>query len=217
MSKTKMVVTVVSVMVVSGAFAALASANWMAGGKDVPSGTNLQISLVATVHEAPVLNVPSLKIKLSCTGLDVEEGFIIGGSSLDKAGSLKFLGCKVIEPVSSTCVLAEEVIKVSAVLSKATLFGTLAARILFSPEQGNLFAEVPFSEANTCALSGNEPVKGRVTVAAPLGQDELLLQPIEGLGETENHSLEIAAGNAAFIEKGKILLRLVNDSKWSIL
>jgi hypothetical protein len=72
-----------------------------------------------------------------------------------------------------------------------------------------------FSETNTCAFNGEEPVTGSLVAGAPTGQLSLLAQALTGLGSTEgNNSLQIAS-QKAYLDGGKALLTLASDSKWS--
>jgi hypothetical protein len=217
MSRFKvMFVALLAVAAVSVVAVSSASAIWMVGGTNFHGTANL--ATTAVVHEATKLLVPSLEdLTITCSGssLDGSEPRI---EALDKgfAKSLTFLTCNTGKP---NCELEEanQPIGTFPLLVLAELGTKESVKLLFEPETKRTFAEIKFLGTNTCALAGGEPVKGLLTLSSPDGQLELLSHLIETLGSFENNSLEIGAGNKAYLIGGKALLRLQSDSKWSFL
>jgi hypothetical protein len=204
-------VAAVSVVAVSSA-----SAVWMVGGTNL--ATNAALATTAVVHEPTKLLVPSLEhLTITCTGasLDgVEPRIEPGNKGFAKA--LTFLVCNSSK---ANCALEKtnQSIPTLPILATASLGTGEAVNVNFTPETKSTFAEINFSEANTCALAGVQPVKGKVNIKAPDGQLEAVSHVIEGQGSFENNSLEIGSGNKAYLVGGKALLKLQNSSKWSFL
>lgn len=214
MSRVKItMLTLFATLAFSVVAVASASAGWFVGGAELK--TSAALSTTAIVHQAQTLLVPALKLSIVCSGksLDGVSPEIIAGST-GKAASLKFLECNTTAPATG-CALekANESITTNLILARAILGPGEAVKILFAAD--STFTIIKFNEANTCAFGGEEPVKGELVINVPTGQLELLSQAIEGLGSIENNSLEIGAGNKAFLDGGLVLLRLASDSKWS--
>jgi len=209
------VIALLAVLALSAAVAGSASANWFVGGTELK--TSAALATTTVVDEPSTLLVPTLSLSIVCSGktLDGTSPEIIAGN-IGKAASLKFLECNTTKPATG-CALetANEPIPTLPVSARASLGSGEADRVLFVPQTKGTFAEIKFSEADTCALGPALILKGAVTFGAPTGQLELLNQAIVGLGSIENNSLEIGSGNKAFIDGGKVLLRLASDSKWS--
>jgi len=206
-----------AVLAFSAMAAGSASASWFVGGTELK--TSAKLSTTAVVDEPTTLSVPALGLSVLCKGgvLDGVSPEIIAGET-GKAASLKFLSCNTTVPATG-CALEEsnQAIPTLGINAKASLKSGSGVedRVLFSPQTKGTFAEIKFSEANTCAFNSVEPVKGEVIVGAPTGQTESVGQAIVGLGSVENNSLEIGKGNKAFLNGGKALLTLASGSKWS--
>jgi hypothetical protein len=193
----------------------LREAVWHVGGAALTTAAAL--ATTAKVDSAPKLSIVTTggTVQIQCKGtvlkgakpeiMVVDEGL---------AESLTFEGCETISPTK--CALAGQPtsIKTNPLRAFAKTLTKSIDRIAFLPATKKTFAEIPFSETNTCALNETEPINGSVTVGAPTGQEERVEQAIEGLGSVENNSLE-TAGNKAFLEGGSILLKLASGSKWS--
>jgi hypothetical protein len=85
-----------------GEFIKVLLAGWYVNGTKLANGATLALATSAQVEESAVLNVPSLGIRLTCTGgsaknLKGETPFIQGPDS-GGAGSLTLEGCSEIEP-----------------------------------------------------------------------------------------------------------------------
>jgi hypothetical protein len=87
-----------------------------------------------------------------------------------------------------------------------------AALIRFAPENGNVFATLVFK--GTCSEAGEQPVDGRLVARSIGASAELAKHPLEGLGTTENNSLELLKGKA-YLEKGKALIELASGLEFS--
>ncbi len=193
---------------------ASAASQWFVGGAALSGGKAL--STTAKVDTAAVLNIPKLKIKLTCLGplLNATSPEIVATNTA-KAKSLIFEGCKTLEPAIG-CELEEnpQRIPTEPVTATATKAASPADRLLVKPQTKALFTSIKFKEKNICALEGKESISGVVSINAPTGQSELQDQPIEGLGSFENNSLEIG-GAKAYIEGGRELLLLATKELWS--
>jgi hypothetical protein len=221
MSKVRIVV---AVFVAALAFSAVASSSalagmgWFVGGVRQGASGSQALTNTARVTEGAVLSVPSLNLKLTCAALSGEK-VELSGTTLGKAKHLFFENCSEIEPV--TCVLASKNVTVAPVLALPELSGSpTKLLILFHPETGKEFAQVNFvknpAQSKACAggLSGEKPVDGAVNLLAPTGLTEHAEQELEGLGTTDNNSLEVA-GDKGYIEGGKAFLKLANSAEWS--
>jgi hypothetical protein len=211
LSVALLAVAAISVVAVSSA-----SAIWMVGGTDFHGSSSL--GTTAVVHGPTKLLIPSLEhLTIVCGGGKVHlvEPRI---DTLNRvfAKSVRFLACNTNKP---NCTLEEtnQTIPTLPVLALATLGTGESAKLNFTPETKSTFAELKFSEANTCALAGVQPVKGSVNLKAPDGQLELLSHLVESLGSFENNSLEIGPDDKVYVVGGTLLLNLQSTSKWSIL
>jgi hypothetical protein len=190
---------------------------WFVNGKALLTGEAAAVSSssMLTPAKSPGLVMPSLGMALGCTGGVVEKKAEVIGKNTIKTEGITFEGCSVAQPESG-CTLLENTIRT------APLQGTLAKaaspldKITFAPQTKTQLAEISFSETNTCALSGNQPVKGKIAVLAVTGQVESEIQDIEGLGSSENNSLEVGTGNKAFLYGGgRALVTLASHVNWS--
>jgi len=218
MSKVKVVMTVLgALMVLSAMSAASASAEWLVNG--APLVGSAALSPKALVDEFSTLLVPTLGLSIQCTGHFLDgSNPVITAPNLGSASSLTFLGCSTTAPASG-CALAEEnnePIETTGILATAYLGAGESVRILFKPETKGTFANIKFSEKNTCAFNMVEAVKGQLVANSPDGQLELLAHILSGLGSAENNSLEIG-GDKAYLDGGAALLTLASDSKWSFM
>jgi len=220
MSRVKMMVMALVALMVLGALGAVSASadEWFVSGALLK--VLAKLASTAAVDEDATLLVPSVSgLAVLCGGktLDVEGGEILPGDTFS-IQSLKFLGCKTTKPATGGCELEkpEQTISTLPILGLADLGpSSPAVRLLLTPQTKSTFAEIAFNENNTCAFTGVEPVKGKITLNAPSGQTEEASQPVGALGSVENNSLEIGAGNKAFIDGGRVLLRLESGSKWS--
>jgi len=218
MSRLKVFIPVTLVMVViSGLVAsssALAAGNWFVSGTKLASGATVALATTARVDESTNLTVPSLKIKLTCTGGSSEllTGVkpFIQGPNTGGAESLIFNGCSEIEPTG--CTIEEEIPTEPVAATLESGPGSLEDRVTFAPKGGKVFADIVFT--GSCSLSGTKPVDGKVKLAAPYGQARLRLQPLAPLGTTENNSLELA-GSKGYLENGRAFLALASGAEWN--
>jgi hypothetical protein len=196
--------------------ASSASAGWFLEGAELPAGSKAALASTGKVAETSTLLAPALELAVVCgsSTLDSTSPEIIGENTL-KASALKFLACNTTKPTSGCALEVTNQVITTLPLKATVREATVPAdRLLVTPQTKTTLAEIPFSEANTCALAGLQPVKGSLTLNAPTLQEEQAEQPIEGLGSTENNSLELAGGNKIYIDKGKVLLKLATGVKW---
>jgi hypothetical protein len=201
--------------------ASSADAVWFINGAAL-TGEAALLTKAHVVSDAN-LTVPALGLRIECVGEAIgehapffrsEKPEIIATSAY-KARSLLFDGCNTAEPVNG-CDLQEvnETISTNAVVGSLTLSISPQDRITLSPQSKATLANIFFSEANLCAFWGEEPVKGSVTLRVWTGQEEKTEQAVEGLGSSENNSLEIG-GQRAYFSGGDAVWRLVSNAKWS--
>jgi hypothetical protein len=202
----------------SATAASPASAVWLIGGEELTSGATAALATTAKVSTASTFTIfPTMgsKIQISCSGslLHGEAPEITGTETL-RAKSLTFEGCATTEP-TTRCTLEKSTIKTVPVVAKPTPGPEYPDdRITFSPQTKKTFANIPFSETNSCAYTGEEPLTGGVTLNAPNLQEELGEQPLEALGSDENNSLE-TVGSKVFITTGKGLLKRITGGLWA--
>jgi hypothetical protein len=193
-----------------------ASADWFINGTKLVGSAEL--ATTAKVDTDLTLRVAAPGgggVKVLCTGsLDSSEP-LIDSTNAFSIKTLTFLGCSTIEPATK-CALQGQPTSIST----APLVGTMtkgpgnSVRSIIKALTKGTIATLAFSEADTCAFTEEEPVTGSVTSDATLGQNEEVAQAFEALGTTENNSL-LVAGDHAYVEGGRVLLRLLSGSKWS--
>ncbi len=226
MSRATLIITAsVAALVLSAMATASASAEWFINGAKLPTGSKAALATKAVVQEPAILNVPGLALKVSCPALSAVKPELIG-TTKGRANSLIFEGCSEIEP--KTCKISPATIEIepkTCKISPATIetepvailthesFSLFGWEIwLTHAEESTLVATLTFT--GTCSFAGEQPVRGTLALGLPALKTENPAQLLEGIGSIENNSLEIAK-NKAFIEKGKILLKLASASKWS--
>ncbi len=217
MFKIKVVLTAFLVVLAVNAVAtSSASAGWVVEGTELAEGSKAALATTAKVTTATILSMPSLKTKITCKGslLKGETAEIIGTTTL-KAKSLTFEGCETLEPKTG-CELESQPksIPTNPLVATTVAGATFPENgLTFTAQTKTVLANIAFKEKNTCALEGEEPVKGAVTLNLPTGEEELSAQTIQGLGSTENNSLEVG-GTKAYIENGAAILKLASGNKW---
>jgi hypothetical protein len=201
-------------LVLSAIGVSSALASWLIEGKELASTAAL--ATTALVDENSTLLVPTLGLSVVCGG-HTFDGLApeITSENAIRAKALTFLGCNTTIP-SSGCALKESNQAIPTVAIKAAALEATTYpedRLVVTPQTKTTLANIEFNEANTCAFSGLEPVKGSVRLGAPTLQEEQVVQPIVGLGSTENNSLEIA-GDKAFLDGGRVLVKLATGEKF---
>jgi hypothetical protein len=181
---------------------------WFVNGTKLAAGAKEAVATTTRMTESMVLNVPSLGIKLSCSRLSEEAPEIIGTTS-GKAASSIFEGCSETSPAKCS---VEPRIPTLGIFG-FTIFIHGIEIFIQRPLTGTTFATIDFA-GTECSIAGEKALKGQVVGRVPTGQTELVEQPLEGMGTTENNSLEIT-GDKAYIEKGKSFNKLANSDKWS--
>jgi hypothetical protein len=207
---TAIVMSFLMTLALSAIASTSASAAWYVGGKKLASGEKIALSTKAVVDEQPVLNVPTLSLKISCSGFSGVKPEI-EGTTKGQVEHLNLEGCSEIEP--KTCKLNPSNIQTEPLywLVHEVVIGDGEIWLLHS-QGGTLLATFVFE--GSCSLAGEKPITGSVALLAPTLHSEEVSQLLEGIGSIENNSLEVAK-NKAYIEKGKVLLKLASGSKWS--
>jgi hypothetical protein len=197
------------------ASAAFATEEWHVNGTGLGSGNSAALATLPKIDLSLILHIslggPSILIL--CDVLHILVGRILWPNT--DLAILDFLGCHLISPSPTNCKLKGEVAEPLGILISAPVLSEQLPnlRVRFKPDTGKLFTEIPFEEGTSCVLEGLAPVKGSVTAGTPTIHEEREEQAIEGLGSTENNSLEVA-NNKAFL-LGKILVALASGKKWS--
>jgi len=205
---------ILALIAASGLSAVAASSasagSWFVNGTKLAKGATVALATTAHVDESTVLSVPSLGIKLTCSGNTLKgEAAYIQGEAYGGAKSLTFEGCSEITP--NTCTIQTTIATEPVVASVETGNAPLD-RILFKPAQDRVFATINFK--GSCVEAGEQGVDGAVVLDSSTGQTESVTQPLQGLGTTENNSLEILE-KKAYLVGGKALLTLASGLKWS--
>jgi hypothetical protein len=213
---SRVIVVLATFLVLSMTAVGSASAAWTAEGLELSATSKAALATTAKVDTAYLLSIPAVKTSLTCNGttLKNESAEIIEVNKL-KAKSLTFEDCETTQPKAG-CSLESQPssIKTNPLSGLATnVTKSFEDRLTLSAQTKNVLAEIHFSAENECALAGAEPLRGQVTVKAPTLQEEAAEQAFEGLGSTENNSLEIGTGKA-YLEHGKALLKLASGGAW---
>jgi hypothetical protein len=192
------------------AVSSASAGSWFVNGTKLAKGATVALATTAAVSESTVLSEPSLGVRLTCSGKTLNGVKpLIQGEASGKAESLIFTACSEIAP--TTCTIQSEIKTEPVVASVETGTGTLD-RIRFAPAEGKAFATVNFK--GTCAEAGEQPVDGQVILDSTTGQVEGTSHLLEGLGTTENNSLELFKAKA-YLVGGKAALTLSAGQKWS--
>ncbi len=216
MTKTKSIAALFIAAILLSALAATSASadSWFVNGAKLTGSEEL--TNTAKIDEKATLNVPGLSLKVTCAGLSGVGPKIVAGENAE-AEHLKFEACSEVEP--STCKVKESKVETEPILALQALALFVGSKtqsvisILHPKKAGGNFAILELE--GTCAIAGENPVKGLVKIADPTGTTELAAQLQEGLGSSEgNNSLEVDK-QKGFIEKGKILLTLKSGNKWS--
>jgi hypothetical protein len=202
-------VTAVGALGVSSA----AADGWFVNGAELTGTQTAALATTAVTDAAPVLHVPALPLKISCTGPLEGVSPKIAAPNSGSATSLKFTECTVIEP--TTCKLSTPEIKTEEVTATVSLASGTADHILFKPTSAKHFAEFTL-EGTSCSISGKKAVTGSVVLKAGTGQLESAVQALEGLGSLEQGGDSLQTANdPSYIEGGKALLQLASGASWS--
>jgi hypothetical protein len=212
MLKIKTTIAALAALAVCAIAASSASAGWFIEGEELAAGSKAALATTAAVDETLTLKVPTIPIELTCTGGTNKTLLAkkpeIEGKNKAYVESLKFTGCSVKE---STLCTTNETIETLPILTTTVEGAYPEDKLVVSPKNKTL-AFLEFLGTN-CALAGDNPLKGEVTLKMPTGQEEQATQAIEGLGSTENNSLELGA-DKAYIDGGKTLLKLESGKEW---
>ncbi|HEY3759915.1 MAG TPA: hypothetical protein VGL37_09140 [Solirubrobacteraceae bacterium] len=216
-AKAKLVLTVLLAACAASAIVAdTASAEWFVNGTKLTTTTAPLAT--SSVLDTPVSwELPVPKIGVDCSGpVDYSFGLVLRGGNLD-ATTITWLHCLALP--AGVCSLASTASAIQSEPLTATLTkgpGASEDRMTIRPLTKAVLATIPFAETEggSCPVSGEQPVKGSLTVSLPKGQVEEATQVVEGLSSVENNSLEIA-GEKIYVEGGRGLVKLASGSKWS--
>src|ERR1700691_3484117 len=218
MSQVKVAaIAAVVALVLSMVGAASASAgpmNWFVNGTELKSGEAAGIAEPQAVDVPAVLNVPNLSLKVTCSGFSGSKGELQGAnageSGMEQAEAVVLEECSEISP--AVCKLTSSTLVTEPLLASVSLAASRplpSVRVLLRAKGRNELMTIDFegSGGKECALAGELGVAGEFLAVAPTGASEETLQAIEGLGTTENNSLQID-GDKAYIEGGRALVKL---------
>jgi hypothetical protein len=197
--------------------AAPASASsWFVAGHELKKGENAPLASTAALDSPFLLSAPSVGLKISCTTYKTGKTELLGGFELTDVESDKYEGCSVLSP--SSCKLQPPpVIGPQPSRNEWYLVAGLLRnewRLRLVRGGGNKTLTTITLEGSGCTLAGEDTLNGSFTLAVPTLEEEAVSHQLEGLGSTENNSLEFG-GAKAYIEGDKQLLRLASGSKWS--
>ena len=212
-AKLKMTLAaVLAAFALSAITADAASAEWFVNGSQLTSTAALATS--AVLDTTATWDFPVPKVGVDCEGPVDVNGKLLRFGLLDV--TLIWLNCRAL-PVG-VCSLSSSTAGIQSEPLEGTVTkgpGSSEDRVTVTPSTKTILATIPFAEkAGSCPLTGEQAVRGSVTLAMPKGQDEASTQVIEGLGSVENNSLEVD-GDKGYIESGKALVTLASGSKWS--
>jgi hypothetical protein len=165
---------------------AAGAAEWRVNGVAVGAGGE-PLAEATGVKAAPEFVVPGVGVTIKCTGLKLQMAKITPLNT--GSGKLTFGGCATTIPATG-CSLESPTITGEVVnLSAAAVVGVETSEDLVTLTPVNMAKVVEvisFSEANKCAFAGLAPVKGKMVLNMPKGQEEKNPQEIvanTGAGE----------------------------------
>ena len=202
----------------SAAAADTASADWYVGGTKLATTA----ALTSKVHIDRLLGfrIPFTMTTVTCTGnattlLEIAGAIIIAETHPLLGGIV--LAALIVEHCTVVgakgCALEKEKITTEPLEAQIMNGPGTEDRLLFKPKTGKLVAEFILT-GTECAIAGAQPLDGSFTMKLPTGETEETDQALEGLGTTENNSLEFGS-NKAYVEGGDIQLELTSGSKWN--
>jgi hypothetical protein len=206
-------VLLAAVLTLSAIGSASASASctaneWCVGGNTLLSGETAELAELATVTENPVLEAPSVSVKIECTALSSTK-LLLDGTNIGSAHSLTFSGCKNVS--APKCELEGTTIATKPIeVRLVTVVGTEEVTTKSEPEFAPDFALIKL-KGRTCSIAGTQPVKGVVTLTLPKGQVAATEQEI--VANTGGSELDIGSSEAKL--KGKARLKLKSGSTWN--
>jgi hypothetical protein len=206
LSKLKIILVsllAVFTLAVAASTASAAEPSWHVNGTKVAAGAKFTIALGAAVAAGNHLTYDHGEAELSCTGVDIESGWIEG----EKAGGaehVELTGCTVNKPAH--CALAGG--KLVTPEMRAELLSGEPARVTFKPLHGTVFSEIKLENSGgTCALNGKTfKMTGSITGTVVNPLEEAILKEINvetGAGELEVNGEE---ARLTALVSGKLLL-----------
>lgn len=200
MSKTQAFIAAFAVVLaLAGLTASVSSAagSWYVEGTKLAAGSKEALATTAVVETAAVLNEAAESLKVTCTGgagktLDGVAPFI-EGTERGGAEALTFLGCSEVTPANCS---VETTLSTEPIVTSLATATSPEDRVTVEPKTGKVLAVLNIEGAK-CAVAGEKPISGSFTLAAPTGEIESALQPIDALGSVENNSLTVA-GHRSF-------------------
>jgi len=218
MRNPKMLLAAVGLTLALFAIAASSASalSWFVAGHELKKGENAPLASTATLDSPFLLSAPSLSLKISCTTYKTGKTELLGGSELTNVESDKYEGCSALSPSSCKLqpppVIGPQPSRNEWVLVPGILRNELRLRLVRGNGQTAL-ATITL-EGSGCVLAGENVLNGSFVLAVPTLAEEATSHQLEGLGSTENNSLEFD-GAKAYIEGDKQLLKLTSGSKWS--
>jgi hypothetical protein len=181
--------------------------SWFVNGTQLASGATAAIASTAKVDESSSFTVPSLGVRLTCSGQSIsEQGAYIQAPAGGFAKSTVFGDCSEISPAN--CTIETNIALEGTEVITQKIRGEIL--LLWTAPKG--VVNVGFKGA--CALAGEQKFDGTVAVGMPSGAVELAAQPEVGLGTTENNSLELLS-RKGYLVGGRALLKLASGQSWS--
>jgi hypothetical protein len=198
-------VTTLAMSALGAVLASTASAAWFISGTELKEGQTAALATTAKVEKNIVFTVPSVTLKVTCTGLSATKPEIVQGTDEElHATSLEFTGCGVTEPTNckteSTTIATEAVDVLTGGVTESP-----DTKTTLKPHTGTTIAVLTLT-GGACALAGEKALSGDITLNSPTLLEEKTEQALEGLGTLENESLQLG-GKPAYLE-GKALLKL---------
>jgi hypothetical protein len=189
--------------------------SWFVNGTKLANGATVAIANTAEVTESGALNVPSLGVKITCTGgtnkvLGLEKAYI-QGPTLSVVESMVLEGCSEIQPTQ--CRIQTRIVTTPLYRLTHKIISFPGFFLLTHSITARALANLEF-EGASCVFAGEKPVNGTVAFSVPSGEEEAVSHTAVGLGTTENNSLELG-GDKAYIEKGAAEIKLASSAKWS--
>ena len=207
MSRAKMLVaTLVSVIAPFAVAASTASAaEWFVGGTKL--ATTVAVATTAQLDSLVVLQAPTLTLSVHCLGPQLLIREVLQAPDKVLVNEIIDHNCLALSPANCT-------------VGPLIVFpGPLEGLVLsngvthWRPRTGKLVAVLDW-EGEKCAIAGEKPLNGEFALSyGSIGTEEAI-HAVEGLGTTENNSLE-TGGNKVYIYGGHALVGLASGLRWS--
>ncbi|HSZ69172.1 MAG TPA: hypothetical protein VK756_02305 [Solirubrobacteraceae bacterium] len=191
----------------ASAFTATAAvaAEWKIAGAAIPAAGEALIEPTAIVEEPEIVSA-ELNVRIKCKGLNLKKAKIVPANT-GSVESLALTGCTELEPAK--CKTEAELASEPLVLTVA-LGAVPKDKLVIAPAAGKTLMAISFL-GGECAIAGEKPLNGEMTVTLPEGQTELVKQEVVA----NTPAGELMLGGKSATLKGKATVEVKGSKNWS--